>query len=132
MTKINRQLITILRAAITEALAPIGKEYDVKISTGSASFTASSMSMKLEIVALGDGGVERDLDAEAFTSYATLIGLKPEDLGKPVMLQGQPFTIAGYRPKARKNNIAIKSPEGKVYVTSSDSVKRALERAAAK
>ncbi len=126
MTIINRPKIAEIRTDITEALKAVGDKHGIKISTGSASFSAAAMTMKLEIVTLGDGGVERDLDAEAFTRSALNSGLSPSDLGKTINLEGRPLTIAGYRPKARKHCIVLKSPDGLVFVASAETVRRAL------
>jgi hypothetical protein len=130
MTIITRPKIAEIRRDIIEALADVGVKHGLKLDTGNATFTSTSLSLKLEMTSLGEGGVERDLDAEAFTKFASLEGLDPSDLGKPIKLQGKPFTIAGYRPKARKNCITVKSPAGKVFVTSADTVKRALAKVA--
>jgi hypothetical protein len=128
VTTLDRKKIQELRVAIEAALDHVGLDHGVRFSTGTASFDThgGTASFKLEVVALGEAGTERDLDAEAFTKHALIIGLKPEDLGKAIKVGDRPFTIAGYRPKAKKNSMVIRAPDGKTYVATVDTVRRGL------
>ncbi len=132
MTTINVALLKAMRPDLDAALAEIGKKHGVKFKAGNASCnpSAGTGQFKLEIVACAADGSVRDVDADMFLQFATLIGMAKEDLGKAVMVQGKPFTIAGYNPKATKNSIVIKSPTGSRFVTDVDTAKRALARAA--
>lgn len=117
---------------IDAALAAVGTKYNVTIRAGNSTYDpeAGTATCKLEVVALAADGTVRDMDAEAFRREASLLGLRPDDLGKPIRLSGKTFTVSGYRPKARKNPITIKDADGKVFVTSIDTVRRQLQKSA--
>lgn len=120
-----------LRLDIDKALETAGAKHNVSLKLGSGSYqpSAGTASFKLEVVTMADTGEARDLRAEAFKSFAVLLGLQPEDLGKSIMLVGKPHMITGYNPKARKNSIRVRDvTNGKDYVTSVECVKKALEK----
>jgi len=129
--KLSGETIKAIRADLNQAVEAINKKYNVAIRAGNASYdpTGGTATIKLDVVALGDGGAQRDIPAELFIQFAPRIGLKPDDLGKVVTIQGRKFKVAGYKPKATKNNIIIKSiDDGKVYVTDTATVKRQLAK----
>jgi DNA replicative helicase MCM subunit Mcm2 (Cdc46/Mcm family) len=131
-TIIDQSLLKNLRNEMNIALADVATRHGVTLRAGTASYdpVAGTANFKLEVVALGEDGAQRDMPAELFLQNAEFIGLKAEHLGKIVTIQGRTFTVAGYKPKARKNCIVIKDTDsGKSFVTSADVVKRQLSKA---
>ncbi len=130
-TVIDRQFLKLARPRIDEALADLGKELGVKFHTGNASFDANGThaTFKLDVATLSEHGIAADPEAEAFKSYAALIGMSPDDLGKQIVLRDRVFIIAGYLVKGRKNNILIKDEGGRRFKIADEDVKRALSKA---
>lgn len=130
MSTITKELLKALRADINAALESVGQKHNVTLQAGNCSYNATgTATYKLEVVALGAGGAQRDIPAELFLQYADIIGLKKEDLHKEIILQGRKFKVAGYKPKARKNSVLIFDPiENKTFVTSVETVKRQLAK----
>lgn len=58
-----------------------------------------------------------------------VIGMKPEDFGKTVLLQGSFYTICGIRPKAKVKTVVIRHTiNGKEYVVGHEAVKQVLSQ----
>lgn len=129
MTTINKELLKKIREEINAALTATSNKYNVTLRAGNASYdpTLGTATFKLELLALNAIGENRDIPAELFLKNADLIGLKKEDLHKEITVSGRKFTVAGYKPKARKNCILIKDVlNGKIFVTDISTAKRKL------
>lgn len=128
-TIIDQDLLKNLRADMNAALVSVAENYKVTLRVGAASYdpTAGIANYKLEVVALGEGGTQRDMPAELFLRHAEIIGLKAEHLGEIITVQGRTFSVAGFKPKARKNCVLIKDTvNGEVFVTTAETVQRQL------
>ena len=131
VTEFNRPECRRVTDEVNKALAEVGRKLGINIQkTGGGRFDDSSFTFKIECALIGTDGVVKDKEAEAFKSFATHYGLKPDDFGKTFMTwDGKPFTICGLKTRARKNNILAKNAKGKRYVFPAEEVKALLERA---
>ena len=127
MTTINKDLLKNLREDINTALIETANKYNVTLRAGNASYNPSlgTATFKLEVLTLSADGEKRDMPAELFLQHADFLGLKKEYLYKEISISGQTFTVAGYKPKARKNCILI-TRNGKTFVTDVQTVKNKL------
>jgi len=114
-----------LRSEINQALEGVGKKYGVNFQARNASYLDQVATFKLELTTLGEGGTVETKEAKEFKSMATLYGMKPEDLGKTVTIQGRKFEITGMKPKSR-NCITGKDSSGRGYKLPLAGVKRSL------
>ena len=74
---------------------------------------------KCSIMGIVADATNPDKSAEqmTFERHAHLHGFKAEDFGKQVTdSRGDVFTLVGYRPKARKNDMIIRTVNGAEYV----------------
>ena len=129
MPTIDKDQLRVLRADIEAAIADVAVKHKCSLSLGRATFIPEqgTATFKLEVAMHGAGNAPRNLAAEQFTACAELYGLRPEDLGKEIMLQDRKFRISGLKPKARKNNIIVREiGTGKEFVTNPATVRRAL------
>lgn len=114
-----------LRSDINKALENIGTKYGVSFHAGNVSYSDQVATFKLEVTTLGEGGAVETKEGKDFKKMATLYGLKPEDLGKTVTIQGRKFEITGMKPRS-KNCIIGKDPYGKGFKLPLAAVKRSL------
>jgi len=108
--------------AVEKALEGTG----ISVKNGGGRFSESEFTMKVVMTSSietdGDGRTTAEKD---FLSYGKSYGLTPDMLGKVINYHGKFFTIAGLYPNRPKNNVAIKSAKGKVYIAPFASIKRA-------
>lgn len=124
---INATAIKILRVEIDAALVSIGEKYGVTIKCGNGSYDGmNSGSLKVGISLKGENGEDVGREGHEFTTYAKMMGMEPGWLGQEFDHGGTPLTIIGYKPKATKNNVIVKSRQGARYVVPHTAVIRAM------
>jgi len=108
--------------AVKEALDGTG----ISVSLDGGRFSESEFILKVVMTSAietdGDGRTTAEKD---FLTFGEGYGLTSDMLGKVINYHGKFFTISGLYPNRPKNNVAIKSAKGKVYIAPSDSIKRA-------
>ena len=124
--KFTRGSLKGIESKVLDAVKEALKDTGISVSLGSGRFSESEFTLKVVMTSAtetdGDGlsKIEKD-----FLAFATSYGLTPDMLGKVISYHDKVFTIAGLYPNRPKNNVAIKSPKGKVYIAPSASIKRA-------
>jgi hypothetical protein len=108
MASIDKNVLKSLRTLGNEALKEVGEKLGVTIKLGNATYApdGSSATMKLEINAIREDG--KSPAQVQFEKVCAIYGLKPEDFGREVTVNGERFTIAGLNTKAPKNCVNIK------------------------
>jgi hypothetical protein len=99
---IDKNVCRVLRQEIDEALKSISTKHDISIHAGSASFTSSSVTFKVEIAVKGEGGMVINRDAEDFKRYCGMYGFLEEDLGKTFVSNGNEYRICGLSTRSSK------------------------------
>lgn len=128
ITRFTREHCKSLREEIDQALSELASKHGINIKTGSATFSDSNVTFKLELATLAQNGTVMTKEAEALKLYATIIGLPSDALGKQFMSQGKMFELIGYKPKATKYPLIAKCLlTGQKYKFTTDSVKRNLQ-----
>ena len=105
---LDRNTIRALRERIATALAPIGKEFNMKLTPLSAVFTDNYATMKVEISTISDSGVVHTKEAEEFRRKCSYYGLLPSNLGESITADGTQYTIIGLNPRSKKYPIVVK------------------------
>lgn len=123
---LDRTTMQDLLDEIGPALKDIAARNGVTISCGRARFNALSGTIELEIAPAKTD--DFDPEQERWNQFIKLTKLLPEDFRSHVVINGMDLVITGINPKARTNKIILLSSTGKEYVTSVDSVERALKR----
>ena len=124
--KFTRGSLKGIEAKVLDAVKEALKETGISVSLGAGRFSESEFTLKVVMTSAtetdGDGlsKIEKD-----FLAFGEGYGLTPDMLGKVINYHGKFFTIAGLYPNRPKNNVAIKSAKGKVYIAPSASIKRA-------
>lgn len=99
---IDREACRYLRDAIDENLAEIAAELGVSIKAGSASFTGTNVTFKVECALLDTSGQAQTKESDAFKLYADSYGLKADDLGREFVDRGRRFKIVGLLPRSTR------------------------------
>lgn len=111
ITSFDKQNLSVVRAAITLALAKAGADLGIDLSIGGISYTGNTFTTKITATVAGDASADVDTKNTKwkadFLNQAMYYGMSPADFGKEITIGGVQFKIAGMRPKARKNGIMV-------------------------
>lgn len=118
-----------LRAELETALKALGEKLGLSISVGSGTFTATCLTLKVELAEPGEDGVVMDRAAREWPLVAPYFGLPAWALGKTFVVQGKTFTVKGVNRRARTMPILADGQNGKTYKFSPASVLAALKNA---
>lgn len=130
ISQLDRPAVLALRNEINQALALIGAQHGVVISLGSAKFTPSNATFKLEVATKTQDGDVQTKEATAFKMLAKAYDLEPSDLGRTFVSNGRHFTITGLNPKRPKYPICATCKEdGRSYKFPEKNVKLLMGRA---
>ena len=97
---------------------------DVSITKSTAGYNGDTLDLKLQLFSSVNGDTQAEAD---YKKYANLYDLPLEMLGARFNFNGTMFTVKGFRPKARKNNIIIANDKGLEYVAQHEGVKMAYK-----
>jgi hypothetical protein len=114
----DKKNLPAIRSAMDKALATVAKEFGLKISTGSCSYTPNTATFKVSLLTFSDDGEVITKEASDFRRYAKMgaMELKIEDLGRKIVYGGNEYTITGLNPRAHRFPIlAVASRDGKTY-----------------
>ena len=125
--KVTKENLKKFRNDFETSMRDLEEKYGIQISMGNISYRDSQFSAKITALNLDAG---REEEKEPGTSddarqLAWNIGcrknplLKPEYLGKIIMIRGVQFMVDGFNPSAKKNCVFIKRlSDDKMFVTS--------------
>jgi hypothetical protein len=129
---INRQTMKLLRADIDAALVEVANKHQVLLSTGSATFSDTAATFKLNVaiadaatvasVAAGNVSAKHAKAASDFIKSAKLYGLDPLWLNTTVRINGSMMEIIGLLPHKHKNVVLIRGTGGGEYICSAQQV----------
>jgi hypothetical protein len=117
ITKFDKINLSAIRADIDAALAEVAKKHGISLRAASAKYADSNFTMKVEGATLDESGKASLREAEDFRRYASLIGLKNEDLGREFLTpKGKRYRLVGFRAKSRKFPMLCEDlSDGKLY-----------------
>lgn len=119
------QLIRKELDALKWVFADIEKKFGVKVGFGSASYTDSNVSFKLEINEVASDGTVMNREADAFKQLAPFYGLEASDFGRTFQMHGKTFKVVGLKSRAQKMPILCEA-DGKRYKFDARTVKAML------
>ena len=128
-TEIDRPALREIRAALEEKLSALGSELGIDFSIGSARFSPSNATIKLELALINEDGSIETREAKDFKDYCFRYGMTPDDLGKEVTMPGgKRFTIIGCKPRSHKYPIILQRADGKRWKYGAALVRQALAK----
>lgn len=86
---------------------------DVSITKSTAGYNGDKLDVKLQLFSSINGETEAEAD---YKNYAKLYDLPLEMLGARFNFNGTMFTVKGFKPKARKNDIILVKDNGLEFV----------------
>lgn len=86
---------------------------DVSITKSTAGYNGDTLDLKLQLFSSVNGDTQAEAD---YKKYANLYDLPLEMLGARFNFSGTMFTVKGFKPKARKNDIIIVKDNGLEFV----------------
>jgi len=98
----DRTKVKMLRAAMEKELKAIEEKFKVQVDIGKCTYTDSNCTFKVEFADVGDNGEVKSKEVEDFRLYASMYGLKPDDLGKIFSTNGEEYEITGLSTRKRK------------------------------
>jgi len=116
-----------LRDELQEVLNDFGKNHSVDVRVGNASFSESNVTFKVEVSELSSDGSAITKEVSDFNSLAELYGFSKEDLGKEVVINGERFTISGFKRSSKRYPILLDGHRGR-YKMGAKVVLEALDR----
>ena len=128
--KFDNVTLKVARKRIQEALDSAADDLGISIQLQRISYEDDRFSAKIEAGLVGTDGEVVTLEMKALKAYSKLHGIPDEYInGKAFMYSGRLVKLAGYRTRARKNNILFKQvSDGSMFVAPEDSIKAALAR----
>ena len=123
--RITPNLCREMRAKINEYLQPLGASMDMSIEAMSARFTDNNITFKLEVNLIRDGEVITPEMTALRDNYKWLE--IPEEWLTATLIdpKGEGFKLIGYKPRATKRPLIVKSVHSGVKYSTS---KRNLDR----
>jgi hypothetical protein len=126
----DRSNLPALRRRIQTDLDKIAAELGVSIKLGTGTFSATNVTFKMEVAAIGEGGTILNREAEDFKRFARIYGMDAQDLGRKTIVGGRTYEIVGLASKSVKYPILAKlCSSGTIYKLPSHSVKAGLATA---
>lgn len=123
MTTVNKALCQAVRNDMNAALAALTEKHGLQFTVGNMKYTELGIEIKCEARVVGAESKElADLK-----SFMVSLRLKDEHLTREFGLDGELFTLAGYKTRSRTRPMLIKRVcDGKEFVCSVQDVHRAL------
>jgi hypothetical protein len=116
-----------------EALRPVAEKYGLTLDRKGSTYRRDALPVMFQLLV-----TEKDEDgnvlsaaAKDFQKFATMFGLKADDLHREFVHQGERFRITGVKPRSRKFPLLGENVRtGKTYKFPVETVKAGLKRAA--
>lgn len=122
----DRDAVRLLRIQLQLKLDELSKALDFDIRLGSARFSQTNVTFKLEVSKVGNDGVAENRAVTDFKRLASSYGLKAEDLHKEFTMMGKQYRIVGLMPRRHAYPLLIEH-NGKQYKASAEQVRSLLK-----
>ena len=127
ITQFDKTTCEDLRRDLNEALREVAKRHGLTLRATNMKYTERACTITVEAGVLGVvQGRAATKESEAFSQLAHLYGLKREDLGRTVVLQGAVYTLIGLKPGASKRPMVLEDASGRRVVCPAITVRQAL------
>jgi hypothetical protein len=110
-TMMTKNKAEVIGERIMTALKQVEDGLDVTIARGKGCYDNESLTLTITATLHAEDGTAQTKEALDFKKWASIFGLKEEDLGARLQLGGSTYIISGCKPKNRKYPI-IADEEG--------------------
>jgi len=112
------------RQEAEKALQELAKKYDVNIKAGNIKYDNNSFNLDLKMTKKDIGG--KTFEQVEFEKHCFMYGFKPEDYRKQFTMNGETFTVTGFKLRATKMPIVAVRQDGRGFKFGEETVKRLL------
>ena len=126
--KFTKEVSTLAIETLNKVFADKG--YDITVTNGGGNYAPLEFKLKLKL-ALNNGDGETQAQTD-YKLYANLYELPLEMLNSTFTFNRKVFTVTGFLPNRRKNDIQIENSNGKTFIAPHESVIRAYKLHTAK
>ena len=127
MTDINRNLMIQIRPEIEKALIDVMADFGVELTLKRGKYGGSNGSFTLDMANVTQDGVVETKEYTALVDMLPHLALPENALNLVFVLNGESYSLTGYRSRARKRPLQImRLTDGKTFVTTEQSVKLAM------
>ena len=126
--KFAKEVSTLAIETLNKVFADKG--YDITVTNGGGNYAPLEFKLKLKL-ALNNGDGETQAQTD-YKLYANLYELPLEMLNSTFTFNRKVFTVTGFLPNRRKNDIQIENSNGKTFIAPHESVVRAYKLHTAK
>jgi hypothetical protein len=105
--EVDRANLLKFRKSFANTMKNLEIKYGLKIELGSIGFSSQQFSGRINVT-LTNGESNEAVAKKQWDDNCNWFGMKKNDFGKTFQLQGQPYEIIGFNPKARKNCVKIR------------------------
>ncbi len=125
---INKPSLQLFRADFAATVKELEAKYDVKIELGSFSFNDDLFSGKMKVTNMVTDNGEKIDDKMLWAKDCKQIGLKAEDYGATVTVNGMNGKIVGIKLRSFKYPVIVQATDGQRYKLSANQVKLRLTK----
>ena len=123
---ITKELLANVRVDFDEAIAGIGRKYNLSISLRNITYGQQNATGKIEMSLLDESGTAQTPLRTAWETHASFYQLDPTWLGGAFISNDKSHTITGLNVKAAKYPVQTMA-NGKSYKWPAETVKRLME-----
>lgn len=124
----NKKSVKELKNQLEKGLKELQDKLGINIKVGNALFGATSVVFKVECAEIDKDGKAMTCETEDFKKYASMCGLKADDLNRKFNYKGEKAQIIGFASRSRKYPILVKVGK-KTYKMTANVVKTHLSLA---
>lgn len=122
----DKNELKMFRHEFTQSMKALEEKFGVKVDLGRISYSDTNFSGKITVSNVAEDGTVENPEAEGFRSCASLVGLKPEDLGREFTHRGETYKITGLNLRRSKYPISAEC-NGKGYKFPKELIHRLLK-----
>lgn len=127
ITAMDKPAVRALGDRALELLQVLEQEFGVSVTPKGGSYDSKSAVVKFEIAVVGDGGQAETREMQALRAMAEANGITPEQLAKPVTLNGKLHKLVGYKARARRRPwVTERVSDGKAWVWETAQIRQAF------
>ena len=130
MKQFDRANVKTLSVEVLNELQALCKKHGLVVTSKGGKFDAGIFDLKLQFncVTTETGEVVPPY-AQDWAKWAGMYGFEISDLGKPVLVNGKRFSLAGIKPSNRTLPIIVQNSNGKAFKLSVDRAREGLKAA---
>ena len=112
INKFDKNNLKALRVEMDSALESISKRFGITIKTGNASFSGNECTFKVKLNTKGTDGTVITKEAMDWDRHKGLHGMDHLNVGDPITIQGNRYTLSGFNTRARKAPVNFTNDTG--------------------